>query len=148
MNNEQSEINLLDELPNGKVYEESALWVGAFLGGPLIVGYFIAENFKTLKEYDNVRKSYLYTILASIIIFVGISIIPDSIPIPRMVIPIIYTSIAVTIYKKYQAHQIKNHLKNGGLSYGWGRIIFLSFIGLLLTILLIFGILYQLGMLE
>lgn len=148
MNNEHSEINLLDELPNGKVYEESALWLGSFLGGPIIVGYFIAENFKTLKEFDAARKAYLYTILATILIFVGIAIIPDSVPVPKMIIPITYTSIAVALYRKYQDQQIKEHLKKGGLSHGWGRIILISIIGLILTFIILIGIMYELGLLE
>ncbi len=33
------------EKPKPKIYNYRAIGVGTFLGGPLVAGYFIAENF-------------------------------------------------------------------------------------------------------
>ncbi len=31
-----------------KIYKDKAIWVGTFLGGPLVAGYFFSKNYKTL----------------------------------------------------------------------------------------------------
>lgn len=33
-----------------KIYKDRAIWAGTFLGGPLVAGYLIAENFKVFNE--------------------------------------------------------------------------------------------------
>jgi hypothetical protein len=38
------------EKPMQKIYNTKAIIIGTFLGGPLVAGYFIAENFKAFNE--------------------------------------------------------------------------------------------------
>lgn len=56
------------EIQNGskKIYKDKAIWVGTFLGGPLVAGYFIAENFKVFGEYGKAKKTWIYAILTTI----------------------------------------------------------------------------------
>ena len=97
-----------------KIYKERAIWLGTFFGGPLAAGYIIAENFKAFDRPDNAKKTWLCTILATIIIFAGIFSIPEDIQIPNQLIPLIYTGIAILILRYYQGKQIQSHFKSGG----------------------------------
>jgi len=54
----EQEQTLLDPFPSGKVYRDKTIYVGTFLGGPLVAGYLIAQNFKTFNEQDNIKKTW------------------------------------------------------------------------------------------
>ena len=127
-------------IPSGKVYKENALWAGAFLGGPLVAGYLLSENFKTLGQVEKVTPTWIITIVATIVIFGGIFLIPESVNIPNQLFPIAYTSIAYGVFTKYQKESALEHVQKGGLLHGWGRVVGVSVVGLLLTLIPIFGI--------
>lgn len=133
----------IDEtIPKGKLYKDKAFWVGTFLGGPLVAGYLFSENFKTLGQPEKVKTTWIITILATVLIFGGIFLIPENINIPNQIIPIAYTAIAFGLFKKYQEEKTLEHISQGGLIYNWGRVIGVGIIGLLITILPIFTIAY------
>jgi len=125
-----------------KIYKASALWLGTFFGGPLAAGYIIAENFKAFNRPDNAKKTWLFTIVATIVIFAGIFIIPDDVNIPNQLIPLIYTGIAALILHSFQGKQIQSHIKSGGQVYEWGRVVIIGLIGLAITLLTIIGTLF------
>jgi len=119
--------------PEGKVFKNSALWIGAFIGGPLAAGYIIAENFKTFNRPENAKKTWIFVILATILIFIGIFFIPDDSNFPDSLIPLIYTGIAALFFHYLQEKQIRSHIESGGLVYTWGRVVIVGIIGLAVT---------------
>ena len=125
-----------------KIYTDRLIWAGTFLGGPLVAGYLIAENFKVFNESVKVKRTWIFAILATVIIFGGIFLIPDIEKIPRQLIPFIYTAIAYFLVQHYQDEKIKSHIKNGGLSYKWWRALIIGLIGTVITLLPIFGVAY------
>lgn len=125
-----------------KIFKDAALGVGTFLGGPLVAGYFIAENFKALGQPERVKHTWLITILLSIVIFTIIFLIPEDSKIPDQLYPAVYTAIAYGFYHKYQKQAIDSHLNSGGLAYDWGRVILAGIIGLLITLGIIFGVIF------
>ncbi len=127
------------QTPTAKVYKDRAIWVGTFLGGPLAAGYIIAENFKVFNEADKARKTWMYTILATVVIFGGIMLIPDHIKLPNQVIPFMYTAIAYYLVQHYQGQNISAHISSGGEFQSWGRTIVVGLIGLAITIVPIIG---------
>ena len=96
------EKSVFEEVPTEKIYSEKAIRVGTFLGGPIVAGYFIAENFKVFGDFDKVKRTWIITILASILIFGLIFMIPEDVNIPNVIFPIIYMGIAAYFTKKYQ----------------------------------------------
>ena len=60
--------------PTGKIYKAREIEVGAFIGGPLVAGYFIAENFKVFNQPDKAKRTWVITIIVTILIFGGIYI--------------------------------------------------------------------------
>ena len=133
----------IDEtIPKGKIFKDKAFWVGTFLGGPLVAGYLFSENFKALGQPEKVKPTWIVTIIATIVIFGGIFLIPDNINIPNQIIPTAYTAIAFGLFKKFQEERATEHINQGGLTYNWGRVIGVGVVGLLITILPIFAIAY------
>jgi len=127
------------ERPTRKIYKDWAIWVGTFLGGPLAAGYFIAENFKAFNDTSKAKKTWVYTILATIIIFGGVYMIPENVKIPNQIIPLIYTAIAYFLVKHFQGKNIATHINSGGKLYSWWRTIVVGIIGLAITIIPILG---------
>lgn len=130
---------MTDKILNQKIFKDKAFWVGTFLGGPLVAGYFLAENFKVFKEFDNVKKSWIYAILTTIVVFVIAFSIPENVNIPNQLIPLVYTGIAYFLVVHFQGDKIREHLDSGGKSHSWWRIIGVSLIGLIVTTLPILG---------
>ena len=131
--------------PTEKIYKDRAISVGTFLGGPLVAGYFIAENFKAFGEYDKVKKTWIYTIIATVIIFGGILLIPESAKIPNGVIPLIYSGIATYLLKHFQGQNIETHINSGGEHFGWWRTIGIGLIGLIVTLIAVVAIVLLAG---
>ena len=121
--------------PEGKanVYQEKSVWLAVFLGGPLIAGYIIAENFKAFNEYNKARTTWAITIPATLILFAILFLLPEDIHIPNQLIPIAYTGLASVIVQHFQGGMIKEHIASGGKVYGWGRVALIGFTGLLIT---------------
>jgi len=124
-----------------KIYKDKAIRVGTFIGGPLVAGYFIAENFKAFDEPDKARKTWIYTILATIVIFGIAFLIPGNDRSGEFIMPLIYTWTAYYLVIHYQGANITSHINAGGQFYNWGRVILVAVIGLaiLLAALFIIG---------
>lgn len=126
----------------GKVYKDKAFLVGAFLGGPLVAGYLFSENFKALGQSERIKPTWIITILATVVIFGGAFLIPENVNIPRQLIPIAYTIIALSLFKKYQEKNISTYIKEGGIIFSWWRVFAVSIVGLIITIIPFFGLVY------
>jgi hypothetical protein len=125
--------------PTRKIYKDRAIWVGTFLGGPLAAGYLIAENFKAFNDTDKAKKTWIYAIIATVVVFGGVFLIPENVKIPNQIIPLIYTAIAYYLVQHYQGQNISAHLNSGGQLFGWWRTIAVGLIGLAITIIPIIG---------
>jgi len=134
------EKSVFEEIPTEKIYSEKAIRVGTFLGGPIVAGYFIAENFKVFGDFTKVRNTWIISIISTILIFSLIFMIPEDINIPNVLFPIIYMGIAAYFTKKYQEKDIAQHIENGGEEFNWWRTIGISIIGCILTISVLLGI--------
>jgi hypothetical protein len=130
------------EKPIYKIYKAKAIHLGTFFGGPLVAGYLIAENFKAVGDYSKYKKTWIITILFTIVLFTLILLIPDNSRIPNYIFPIIYSSIAFSLVKSFQGEIIETHQNNGGLFYSWWRIIGVAVIGLITLIVALLAIFY------
>lgn len=142
------EESIFKEIPAHKIYSDKLIWGGTFLGGPLVAGYFISENYKAFGEQKNANKTWLFTILATVVIFLIIVLIPDSVNIPNFLFPLAYTAIVTAIVKKMQGEKIDEHIQLGGLFFGWGRVILAGIIGLIVTFVGIFIIAFSIDYIQ
>jgi len=135
------EKDLLSTVPLNKLYKENSIWLGSFLGGPLVAGYIIAENYKNMGQIKNVKPTWIITIVATIVIFGIIFFVPALENLPNMTMPIIYIVIANFLFQTYQGKQVKAHIENGGQIHSMWRVALIGIIGLITTLAIIFGIL-------
>jgi len=131
-----------NQTPTHKIYKDRAVWLVAFLGGPLAAGYIISENFKAFNQPDKAKKTWIYTIIATIIIFGGIFSIPDSVKIPNQIIPLIYSGIAYFLMQHFQGANITAHINSGGQLHVWWRTLLVGLIGLAITLIAVFSIVF------
>jgi len=132
------EENLLSAPPNFKLYKDRAVWTGTFIGGPLVAGYLAAENFKQLGQQDKAKSAWVIAIIATIVIFGAIFLIPNIEQIPGYLIPLIYTGIAQYLIQKYQGAAVKEHIEKGGQTYSIWRAVFIGLIGLVILVAIFF----------
>ncbi len=123
-----------------KVYQDLQILLGTFIGGPLVAGYLLAANFKTLDEGKKVRKTWIYAILLTVIIFCIIFLVPDPDKVPRLLIPFIYTGIVYFLIKKLQKGNVAHYVQEGGAVYSWWRTLGIALIGVLATLLVFVGV--------
>src|SRR6201996_3066304 len=113
--------DIISSFPDFKLYKDRAIWVGTFMGGPLVAGYLAAENFRQLGQKSEARKAWIIAIIATIIIFGALFLVPDVEKIPRYIIPLTYTALAQFLVQKYQGEALKRHIAEGGQTYSVWR---------------------------
>jgi len=123
-----------------KIYKSNAIRVATFLGGPLAGGYFIAENFKAFNEPEKAKKTWIYTILTTIVIFAIAFAIPGNSRSGEYFIPLLYSWAAYYLVQHYQGAEIAAHVNAGGQFYNWGRVVVVTLIGFV-TVLAAFFVL-------
>ncbi len=128
-----AEVAAKAKAASARVYLSKNIWVGAFLGGPLVAGYMIARNFNTFEERQKSVNTWRVVIPLSMVIFYLSSLIPENVNFPSIILSLMYAGISVHYMKKYQGHHVALHLEHGGAAYSWGRVIAVSLLGILLT---------------
>jgi hypothetical protein len=135
------EKDLLLPHPGYKLYKDQAIFVGTFLGGPLGAGYLAAENFKRLGQEERVKKTWVLAIAATIIIFVGLFLIPGIEKIPSYIIPLVYSGIAQILIRRSQGAAIKAHIETRGHTFSTWRAVWIGLLGCLITLAILFTLL-------
>jgi hypothetical protein len=105
------------------------------LGGPLVAGYLISNNFKIFNEPGKAKKAWIFAIIATIVIFGVAFFIPNIDKIPTPLIPLIYTAIIYYLVKAFQGEILRH-------TYSWWRAILISIIGLIITVIPIFLVIF------
>ena len=134
------ETSTLSTPPDYKLYNERAIYLGTFMGGPLVAGYLMSENFKQLGNMDGVRNSWLISIAATVLIFSGVFLIPHMDKFPRYIIPISYSLIAQYVAKHFQGKDILEHTVKGGTLYAVWRSVWIGLVGLVVLLVIIFSV--------
>jgi hypothetical protein len=109
-----------------KVHKITAIQIATFLGGPLVAGYLIAENYKQIGQPEKVKKAWLWCGIAFALMLVLAYIVPESVP--RLAFAAFNTIVVTIILRWIQADQIKAHIEAGGGLYSTRRAVFTSFI--------------------
>ena len=125
-----------------KIYKKNAIWVGSLLGGPLVAGYLLAENFKVFNEAGKAKKTWIFTVIGTILIFGIALLMPDDVKIQNRIIPLIYTLIAYLFAEHFQSKNISAFIALGGKAFSWWRTILVSVIGLVITVVLLLAFLF------
>jgi hypothetical protein len=120
-------------IPEGTIYKDRAMWVGAAIGGPLVTGYLAASNYKVFGEKDKVWKTWLVAVAATVLIFSIALYAPFADRIPNGLFGLITAGMAYLIVRIWQGAKIDAHVRAGGRVFSWYRVIGISIVGLILT---------------
>ena len=121
-----------DRVSIHSTYQPYHIWLGTWLGGPLVAGYMMAENFKTLDEPGRVVPTWICTIACTILIFaVGLFVLPEEVldKIPNFIIPLFNAALAAAFVEIFQTGKLKSHFIAGGRTFGLGRVVLIGVIG-------------------
>lgn len=138
------EENLLISPPDFKLYKNRAIYIGAFLGGPLVAGYMAAENFKKLGQPQYVKRTWIISITTTVVVFGGLMLLPGMDRIHGAFIPVIYAATSDALVQKYQGDAIRSHVEYGGKLYSSWRAVWVGIVWLIVTL----GIIYLLTLLT
>jgi hypothetical protein len=130
------------QAPTEKIYQSNTIRVATFIGGPLVAGYLMSENFKTFNETEKARKAIIYSIVATVVVFGAAFLIPGLDRGGRYIIPLAYTWTAYYLVTHYQGENISSHIKAGGQVYNWWRTLGIGLVGLVVTLIVVFSIVY------
>lgn len=126
----------------GKVYKKYAIILGSLLGGPIVAGYFFANNFNLLGEKEKANKAWIISILTTIVIILIAFLIPENSKIPNQIIPIAYTAAASYLFKTHLEIKTLKFIELGGKVYHWIRVVGIALIGLFFTLSVLFTFVY------
>jgi len=126
---------------NLKLYSQKAIAIATYFGGPLAAGILVRKNSLNLGKEKQAVNSLIIGIVSTILIFVGIFMIPEHISekIPNMVIPAIYTGIIYLIVERIQGKELKLHKENNGEFYSGWKAAGIGAISMVILLVSIFG---------
>ena len=106
-----------------KLYTANHARLATFLGGPLAAGILARHNYMKFGETEKAKKAVIYGVIGMLAIVVLLLVIPTGIieKIPSIVIPLMYTLVAVYFMEKAQQSFITKHTDSGGEVYSYGR---------------------------
>jgi len=136
---------ILQAPANFKLYNDRSIYVGTFLGGPLVAGYFAGENFKKLGQGKRVGVTWLIAVIVTVVVFGSLFLIPGIKKVPHYLIPLVYTLIAQLVISKYQGNAIKDHVEAGGNVYPVWRAVGIGVLGGIVTLAIVVAIVLSAG---
>ncbi|HZH95284.1 MAG TPA: hypothetical protein VEY06_05330 [Flavisolibacter sp.] len=144
------EQDILSTTIQNKVYSERSIALAILVGGPFLVGYFVAHNFRQLNQPEKVKKTWLFSTIGLFIFFVLAGIIPESVPVPNLAYNFAIAMIALLCIQKYQGKYLKQHIADGGPVYStWKAVgLTLAFLAALFAIILLLLFLLEPSALE
>jgi hypothetical protein len=116
------------------IYKNSHILLATLLGGPLGATWLLAENFKKLGHQEKIRKTWIWGIVASILVILISFLLPDDWNIPNFVFPLICIVIASQVTKMTQGADIRQHLSEGGAVFSAWRAFCIGLVCLLLMV--------------
>ena len=127
-----------------KFYSSKSIGTATFIGGPLVAGYLISENFKALNKPDEGKKYLIIGIITTIVLFGGMFLLPEKTidKIPKQLIPLIYTGLIWGFVEWTQGDALKLHKENGNSFFSGWRAAGMGLISLAILALGIFGYAY------
>jgi len=133
---------ILDE--KRKFYSLKSISIATFFGGPIAAGFLMRRNFLNLEEDNKAINSLLLGIFSTIIIFVIIFSLPESVvdTIPNYLIPAIYTGVVSLIADKYQGQKLAEHKENNGAFFSVWRGLGIGLIFTIIIVLVGLGYIY------
>lgn len=127
-----------------KFYSQRAIIIATIIGGPLAAGYLIRANYLRLGRPDAAIKALLLGIIATILIFASMFMIPESIidKMPSILVPAVYTVITYQIVEKIQGDILKQQQDKPEIFYSKWRALGIGLVAMVILLASIFTFAY------
>lgn len=118
-----------------KIYSEKKVFTATALGGPLVAGYMMAENFRSFGKPKMAVNTWLWAVAATVAILSILFSVPEGVldRIPNYIISAITAAITMVFMQVYQREDIARHTEHGGQMFGWWRTVGVGFAGAAVT---------------
>lgn len=110
-----------------RVYRESSIQMATFLGGPVVGGYMIAQNFKAFDQHGKVQVTWFF---ACFITLVGIALV---FLLPLFLYFLAQAVVSAYFLTFYQYEFIRDHIKHGGTLHSVRRSLRIALKGLCIS---------------
>lgn len=132
---------------SNKLYNERAVTLATFIGGPIAAGFILKKNYEVLNQKDHAKSAFLISILLTFILFLISYYMPDDIygSIPSFIYPMIYATIIYIIFLILQGKIVKEHEEAGGEFQSYWKAAGIGAISFLITASFIFIFIYAVG---
>ncbi|KRD61622.1 hypothetical protein ASE40_08835 [Flavobacterium sp. Root935] len=134
---DESQKSVFEEIPTEKIYSSKAIKTATFFAGILVGGYCIAENFKAFNDFEKARKTWIFTIISTILVIVLVFWLPDNFP--SILFPAAYLGMASYAVQTYQEKNIQDHIEKGGETFSGWRTCLIGLISILIFLSLVLG---------
>lgn len=112
--------------------------VATLLGGPLGAALMLAENYRTLAQPDNRLRALGFGVVITLLLLTLSVLLPASVPGAALSVGVAFGGRLIA--EQLQGPAIAEQLGRGATLHGWGRALAASVAGLVLTLLLAFGL--------
>lgn len=119
---------------NFKLYKLAGIGWATFFGSIFAGGYLLSQNYKNLGQHDKAKKALSYSLIATIIFFAIVFLIPEDINIPNTAFTVPQIVAMVQFARTSQGQDLENHTASGGETYSNWRAVG---IGILVGIVLV-----------
>jgi MFS family permease len=134
--------DILPVISTAKLFKKRVIVICAFLAGPLVGGYMIAENFKHIGEKASYIRTLIITIAFTVVITLAMLFVPAIENIPNIVFPLCFASIASACVYFLQENKLQDHINNGAVYHKNERAFLVSLISLAIYIAFAFCLVY------
>jgi hypothetical protein len=138
----REENTIIDNKP--KLYSHRGISVATFFGAPIAASILVRKNYIELNNKKAGDISLVLGIISTLIIFVGIFLVPENIIdfIPNQLIPLIYTGIIYLVVDKYQGPELKAYEEQGNKFISNWKAFGIGLLTAIIIALPILGLLY------
>lgn len=129
-----------------KLYSPNAIRLATFLGGPLIAGYLIRENYLALQEEKKAKQALLLGIVSTVAFFGLLFLVPTTVidRIPNFIFPLLFTGIVSWIVEVKQGDVLRKHQEENNTFYSMWRAAGLALISAVLLFASVFMLVFVL----
>ena len=117
---------------SARLYSVNQLFAAAFIGSPIAAAWFAAYNLRALGEPNQARRIVLWGLLATAAAMALAFFLPDGTP--NTALPLAYSFAIRALGEKAFKGALGDHSQAGGVLASWWRVIGVSLLWLLLTI--------------
>jgi hypothetical protein len=122
-----------------RLYSIGQITAATFVGSPLAGCLLLAHNYRVLRQSRAALYSLMCGVVATVIVFVGASWLPESFPNAALPVGYCFAIRQVSVY--VQGASIADHLSAGGKKGTWAMTIGIGLASLVLVVGLFFGVL-------